>query len=358
VTETLKYIQSITNELVANETHLNQLDASIGDGDHGSNIVRGFKAILSQSGSFTNTSTLDKDLMVCAQQLMSKIGGSSGPLLGSAFLGMSMAFKNKTNITKNDVLDALTKAYERISSLGKSTVGEATMLDALHPAIEALKQTNSLDFNNAAQTAAYGADKTINMKATKGRASYLGERSVGHMDPGACSMSLIFKAIANINDIKTENTQHNINETKTDNSKQTSNLLPITKLVNILLVSHSANLAKSVHEFVSEMKNGDFQFVQLGGIENGKHFGSDPNVIKSTIVDLIHSSELLIIYDMGSSKMNTEMAFNMLDEKQKQRVQICNCAFLEGTLTAVVSNQTKSAIELKELVESQAKIIK
>ena len=72
--ETLKYIQAISNELIANESKLNELDAAIGDGDHGSNVVRGFKAILSQSSQFTATSTLDKDLMVCAQQLMSKIG--------------------------------------------------------------------------------------------------------------------------------------------------------------------------------------------------------------------------------------------------------------------------------------------
>jgi dihydroxyacetone kinase-like protein len=355
-----KYIQSIVDELSANEIHLNQLDAAIGDGDHGSNIVRGFKAILSQSNLFSDSSSLDKDLMVCAQQLMAKIGGSSGPLLGSGFMGLSFALKNKTTITKQDVVDALSKSFEKISQLGKSKVGEATMLDALFPAIEALKQANDLDFNKAYEAAQKGAEATIPMLATKGRASYLGQRSVGHMDPGACSIALIFKGLSKVNN--TNDTQSSSYSKPSQNvspqdSKSTT-LTPINKLVNILIVSHSANLAKSVYEFVSEMKNGDFEFTYIGGIEGGKHFGTDPSVIKSTIERLTQSSELLLIYDMGSSKMNSEVAINMLDDSTKQRVYIANCAFLEGTLTAVVSNNTKNAKELKELVESQTKIIK
>lgn len=357
MTETLKYIQSISDELIANESKLNQLDAAIGDGDHGSNVVRGFKAILAQSSQFTTNSTLDKDLMVCAQQLMSKIGGSSGPLLGSAFLALSMSFKNKTSITKQDVIDALTKAFEKICQLGQSKIGEATMLDALYPAIEALKQSSSLDFKVAADAAQKGADNTIQMRATKGRASYLGERSVGHMDPGACSSALMFKAISNIDNVEIKQAQTQNTEVK-PNTTSSNVLAPITKSVNILVVSHSADLAKAVVTFTSEMKNGDFEVAQIGGIDGGKHFGSDPTLIKTTIERLITNSELLIIYDMGSSKMNVEMAFNMLTDDCKSRVQVATCAFLEGTLTAIVSNHTKSAKELKELVESQTKINK
>lgn len=357
MTEILKYIKSITNELEANENHLNQLDAAIGDGDHGSNVVRGFKAILSQSNLFTSSSTLDKDLMVCAQQLMSKIGGSSGPLLGSAFMGLSLSFKNKTAFNKQDIVEGLTKAFEKISQLGKSKVGEATMLDALFPAIEVLKQSSSLDFKDAYLAAQKGAETTIPLIATKGRASYLGDRTIGHMDPGAYSIALIFKGLANANNINIQEIQsQNVNSQQ--QTSKSIDLLPITKLVNILVVSHSANLAKAVVEFVSEMKNGDFQLIQIGGIDNGLHFGTDPIIIKNKIEELIQSSELLIIYDMGSSKMNTEVAIGMLNENQKQRIQVASCAFLEGTLTAVVSNQTKSASELKELIESQTKIIK
>ena len=266
-----------------------------------------------------------------------------------------MSFKNKTTINKQDVVEALTKAFEKICQLGQSKVGEATMLDALAPAIEALKQSSNLDFKAAATQAQAGADTTTPMKATKGRASYLGDRSIGHMDPGACSVALIFKSLSNVDNVQIKQSQPQNTEIKQSTSY---NLSPITKLVNILVVSHSAPLAKAVVEFASEMKNGDFEVAQIGGIEGGKHFGSDPQIIKTTIERLITSSELLIIYDMGSSKMNVDVAMNMLDEKQKQRVQVASCAFLEGTLTAIVSNHTQSAKELKQIVESQVKINK
>jgi dihydroxyacetone kinase-like protein len=146
--EITKYIKAITDELIINQNKLNDLDTAIGDGDHGSNVVRGFKAILEQTNSFTNESLLEKDFMVCAQQLMSKIGGSSGPLLGSAFMALAVAFKGKTQVTNQDIADGLQKAYDRISQLGKSKLGEKTMLDAIYPTIAAMKETTDyLDFS-------------------------------------------------------------------------------------------------------------------------------------------------------------------------------------------------------------------
>jgi dihydroxyacetone kinase-like protein len=183
--ETVKYIESIANEIISNEANINQLDANLGDGDCGSNIARGFKAVLTQVPSFTKDTPLSKDMLVCAQQIMSKIGGSSGPLFGGMFMALASVFKDKTNITKQDVVDGLTKAIDKITQLGKTHLGEKTLLDALVPAIEALKQSNTLDFKAAAEAAQKGAEATTQMVATKGRASYLGERSIGHMDAGS-----------------------------------------------------------------------------------------------------------------------------------------------------------------------------
>ncbi|MDR1234472.1 MAG: dihydroxyacetone kinase subunit L [Mycoplasmataceae bacterium] len=355
-----KYIQSISAELTAHESELNNLDAAIGDGDHGSNVVRGFKAILDQSSQFTNDSLIEKDLMLCAQQLMAKIGGSSGPLLGSAFMALAVSLKGKTTFTNQDIALGLQAAFDRISQLGKSRVGEKTMLDALAPSIEAMKNTTgSLNFSNAYQAAKKGAESTISLLATKGRASYLGERSIGHMDPGACSMSLIFEALTKVettknvpvDNITKVNAPQNTIQSKTD-------LKSISQNVSILVVSHSEPLAKATVDFANEMKNGDFSFRYVAGIENGKVFGTDPQIIKKAIETLSLNSEVLLIYDLGSSKMNSELAISLLSSEMQHRVQIAHCAFVEGTIVAVSSNNTQSAIELKNIVESQMKVIK
>ena len=195
----VKYINAVYNELKANMDKLNALDAAIGDGDHGSNVCRGFKSILDEEASFTETSMIGADLNKCASILMAKIGGSSGPLLGICFMNMGMALKDKKEIKNSDFYMALEKGINGIKMLGKSTTGEKTMLDALVPALSAFKEADDkpLAFAKAAQLAQKGAEDTIPMLATKGRASYLGERSIGHQDPGATSIALMFKALAN-----------------------------------------------------------------------------------------------------------------------------------------------------------------
>jgi dihydroxyacetone kinase-like protein len=359
--EITKYIQSIVNVLSANEAQLNNLDAAIGDGDHGSNVVRGFKAILEQEHSFTKESLIEKDLMICAQQLMAKIGGSSGPLLGSAFMALSLAFKGKTTFSNQDIAQGLQMAFDRISQLGKSKISEKTMLDALYPAITAMQNTSKLlDFSQAAEAAKKGADATIPMLATKGRASYLGERSIGHMDPGACSIALIFSALTKLDGTNTE-TKKTISDDKT-NTPSTDNdefkLLPVTKFVNVLLVSHSEALAKATLQFANEMKTNNFTFTYVAGMDNGKLFGTNPQEIKTCMQKLIVDAELLIIYDLGSSKMNSEMAISLLPPDCAQRIKISNCAFVEGSIIAVSSNSTMKATELCEIVEAQVGINK
>jgi dihydroxyacetone kinase-like protein len=195
-----KYLQTIANDLVINENKLNKLDAALGDGDYGSNVVKGFKYILQQSNSFTDTSSLQDDLTICAKQFMDKVGGSSGFLTGVAFMAMAQTFKNKTQVTNQDVAEAIQAACDRISQMGKTKLGEKTMLDALYPTINAMQSTagQDLNFAKAAKAAYEGAQATMNMKATKGRASYLGERSIGHMDAGACAIAIIFKSLTKI----------------------------------------------------------------------------------------------------------------------------------------------------------------
>ncbi|GHU48095.1 hypothetical protein FACS1894218_4050 [Bacilli bacterium] len=196
------------------------------------------------------------------------------------------------------------------------------------------------------------------MLATKGRASYLGERSIGHKDPGAQSMALIFKGLSEVKSGTTTTVSPTATTTQTSTVTVSKELKPVTKLVNILIISHSNPLAKATVQFVSEMKNADFTLDYEAGIENGTKFGSDPLVIQKKMERLTIDAELLVIYDLGSSKMNTEVAYNALNVEVKARVQLASCAFVEGSLIAVVSNTSKSAKELKDVVESQAKMVK
>lgn len=131
-------------------------------------------------------------------------------------------------------------------------------------------------------------------------------------------------------------------------------------MVNILLVSHSHQIAKSVYEFVLEMKQNNFDFEYIGGIDNGQSYGTDPTIIKNTIINLTKQRDLLIIYDLGSSLLNTQLALQMIDDNTiLDKVHIVNCAFLEGSLVAVTSNvENASAKELKGIIEKQCQIQK
>jgi dihydroxyacetone kinase-like protein len=182
---------------------LTQLDQAIGDGDHGFNMDRGFTAIvakLDEGGLADPTPTAI--LRLAGRTLISTVGGASGPLYGTAFLKAAAALDGVAEAGGSEFVTALEAAVMGIGGLGKASTGEKTMLDALSPALEAARA--ALDGGEdgdavvaaAATAAEAGALATVPMLATKGRASYLGERSIGHQDPGATSSALLLRALA------------------------------------------------------------------------------------------------------------------------------------------------------------------
>lgn len=187
---------------------LTRLDQAIGDGDHGANLDRGFSAIraLVEAGapSGDGAEAAAERLHQSGRTLISTVGGASGPLYGTALLRAAAALRASQSgaATAELVVVALEAAGEGVAALGRATVGEKTMLDALVPAAEAARA--ALDGGGdvhavthaAADAAEAGAVATIPLLATKGRASYLGERSIGHRDPGATSAALILRALA------------------------------------------------------------------------------------------------------------------------------------------------------------------
>ena len=170
---------------------LTDLDAAIGDGDHGINLKRGFEAVLAKLPEDKDIGTI---LKTVGMTLVSTVGGASGPLYGTAFMKMGMKLAGKEEISKEELLAAFDEADAGIKARGHAVRGEKTMLDAFEPALEELKAGKS--WADAVAAAEAGIEYTKTIIATKGRASYLGERSIGHQDPGATSITLMLKACA------------------------------------------------------------------------------------------------------------------------------------------------------------------
>ncbi|MBO0793737.1 MAG: dihydroxyacetone kinase subunit L [Ktedonobacteraceae bacterium] len=195
------WLERVTDVLHENAAYLTQLDSPIGDADHGVNMDRGFQAVRSKLQSTMDIAT---QLKTVGMTLVSTVGGASGPLYGTAFLRASSAVAGKQELTSNDIVTMLEAFLNGVIARGKATPGEKTMIDALTPALEAARNaardgaTLAEVTMQASQAAEAGMKATIPMQATKGRASYLGERSVGHQDPGATSSWLILRALAEV----------------------------------------------------------------------------------------------------------------------------------------------------------------
>ena len=198
--KTAEIIRAIAARMEAEKDFLTQLDNEIGDGDHGINLARGFKTVLEKLPDLEG-SDIGAMLKGTGMQLVSNVGGASGPLYGTAFMKAGNALKGKTEATAAEFAAAMEAAIGGIKMRGKSEEGEKTMLDALCPAYKALSE--AIDggaelkdaLSKAIEAAAKGVEYTKTIIATKGRASYLGERSIGHQDPGATSSLYMLQEI-------------------------------------------------------------------------------------------------------------------------------------------------------------------
>ena len=200
--ETMRQIiAAIAQKIEEEKAFLTELDTAIGDGDHGINMARGFKAVEEKLPALQDAD-FGALLKGVGMQLVSTVGGASGPLYGTAFMKAGAACKGKTELTDEEFLAAFAAAIGGVKMRGKSAPGEKTMLDALCPAYDALaaalragKDLKS-GMEAAVKAAEDGVAYTKTILATKGRASYLGERSIGHQDPGATSSLFMLQIIA------------------------------------------------------------------------------------------------------------------------------------------------------------------
>ena len=202
-TDVLEYLQRMAGVLRENKEYLTELDSAIGDADHGINMDRGFQAILKKLPGLE-----DKDvgtiLKTAGMALVSTVGGAAGPLYGTALMQAGMALAGKHELQPKDLSAALEAALKGVMMRGKSKPGEKTMIDAISPAVVAMQNAldNGAGLQGALEQATAAADQgmkdTIPMLALKGRASYLGERSIGHQDPGATSSYLLIRTMADM----------------------------------------------------------------------------------------------------------------------------------------------------------------
>lgn len=199
--DALEWIKRCAKLLAENRDYLIQLDAAIGDADHGANMDRGFQAVMNKMPEMS-----DKDIgtifKTVGMTLLSTVGGAGGPLYGTFFIQAGTKTTGKMELTLEDWYNALDAALNGVIMRGKAEVGDKTMVDALTPAVKALKQAVAENkaigsgLRLSADAAKQGMEATTPLVARKGRASYLGERSAGHQDPGATSSYMMLNAAA------------------------------------------------------------------------------------------------------------------------------------------------------------------
>jgi phosphoenolpyruvate---glycerone phosphotransferase subunit DhaL len=200
--DVLRWVQRFAAEVEANKEYLTQLDAAVGDGDHGINMQRGMSAVVAKVDTQAGEQDVGALLKTVGMTLVSTVGGAGGPLYGTLFLQMGTATAGKSELSPDDWAAALEAGIAGVQARGKAEPGDKTMIDALLPGRDALTAAlgGGATFADALRQSAAAAEQgmrdTIPLVARKGRASYLGERSAGHQDPGATSSHLLLEAAA------------------------------------------------------------------------------------------------------------------------------------------------------------------
>lgn len=200
-TQLIEWLKNITLVIRENKDLLTALDSEIGDADHGFNMERGFNKVSEKIDELSHSQDIAMLMKNTGMTLISSIGGASGPLYGTFFMQAGAVLGDKTELTLSDLKNSIENGVKGVKDRGRASVGEKTMIDVLEPVVQSLSESVvaklSLEqaLSNMVDVAKNGMKSTIDMIAKKGRASYLGERSIGHQDAGATSSYLILKAL-------------------------------------------------------------------------------------------------------------------------------------------------------------------
>lgn len=197
VEKAARWIYRLNGKIQEQKQYLTDLDQAIGDGDHGINLARGFQEAVNaiSANSYQDIGALCKDV---AMTLIGRVGGASGPLYGTAFLELSKAWKGQKEIDREALAKGFKDALEGLKTRGRAQPGDKTMIDVWEPAVAYIAGEEPLNGEELASVAKEKMEGTKELEAKKGRAAYLGKRSIGHIDPGAASSCLLFSALAEV----------------------------------------------------------------------------------------------------------------------------------------------------------------
>jgi phosphoenolpyruvate---glycerone phosphotransferase subunit DhaL len=196
----INIFKKIADEVETSKDHLNELDGAIGDGDHGVGMSIGFRAIRETVGKYTGNESLEQLFKELGRVFLSAVGGAIGPLIGTMFMDSGKIFAGKNAVGVAEFKQMMGAMENAIIRRGKAELGDKTILDALHPAVESVSEYEGESLSEvmkiAAKASGEGAKNTANLISKRGRSSRLGERTMGHQDAGATSMALIFKTMS------------------------------------------------------------------------------------------------------------------------------------------------------------------
>jgi dihydroxyacetone kinase-like protein len=197
VEQAKQWIRKFNDKIQEQKEYLTELDQAIGDGDHGLNMARGLQEVVNKitSVNYDELGSLFKDV---GMTLIAKVGGASGPLYGTAFMRVSLALKDKKEVDGKELVEALAASLEGLKTRGKAQVGDKTMIDVWEPVIEFLRNSETIQAKELSVLSKEKMEYTKELEAKKGRAAYLGKRSIGHIDPGAASSYLLFASLAEV----------------------------------------------------------------------------------------------------------------------------------------------------------------
>jgi phosphoenolpyruvate---glycerone phosphotransferase subunit DhaL len=196
IQEAKTWLIKLNEQLQQQKSYLTDLDQAIGDGDHGLNMARGFQEVVNkiEQKTYTDLGSLFKET---GMTLLSKVGGASGPLYGTAFLKLGTGFKDKDGLNVQELAEGLSLSLEGLVARGKANPGDKTMIDIWDPAITYLRENQDhINWDDFITFVKEKLDATKELEAKKGRAAYLGKRSIGHVDPGSASSYLLFHELA------------------------------------------------------------------------------------------------------------------------------------------------------------------
>ncbi|SDL01310.1 dihydroxyacetone kinase, phosphoprotein-dependent, L subunit [Streptomyces indicus] len=344
---------------------LTALDAAIGDGDHGANMVRGFGAARTAEEQ-TPSATPGALLGQAGTTLTNSVGGASGPLFGMALRRTGKRLGSEEAVTVAQFATALRAGAEAVAKLGGAAPGDATLLDALLPALDTLDlelAAGNAPFEalSAARVAALtAAEATEPMQAKKGRASYLGERSIGHQDAGAHSVALLFEALTTAADAGWEPAQVAPEATAVDAVETPAAETPVAAeapvatapeaggRVGVVLVSHSRAVAKATAELAKAMVgSGDTAPVlAAGGTDDGR-IGTSAELIHAAALKVDEGKGVAVLCDMGSAVLTVQALLGDGDPRTMPAdTRIVDAPFVEGAVGVVVTASVGGDLEM------------